>query len=94
MYIYYLCYFLFLNIHRFSIHASHQLLNIELIFTLLGDTYTDSIFLQLVDLMFKDSMFTLLDDSYLSHDIASGSKIMPCNKMDKPLAFYRFRNVT
>ena len=26
----------------------------------------------------------------LSHDVASGSEITPCNKMDKPLVVYRF----
>ena len=26
----------------------------------------------------------------LSHDIASGSDITPCNKIDKPLVVYRF----
>ena len=25
----------------------------------------------------------------LSHDVASGSEIMPCNKIDKPLVVYR-----
>ena len=25
----------------------------------------------------------------LSHDVASGSNIMPCNKIDKPLVVYR-----
>ena len=29
----------------------------------------------------------------LSHDFASGSGIMPCNKIDKPLVVYRFRNL-
>ena len=27
---------------------------------------------------------------YLSYDIASGSEITPCNKIDKPLVVYRF----
>ena len=31
----------------------------------------------------------------LSHDVVSGSDIMPCNKIDKPLVVYRFSgNVT
>ena len=30
----------------------------------------------------------------LSHDITSGSDIMPCNKNDKPLDVYEFSNVT
>ena len=29
----------------------------------------------------------------LSHDVASGSDIMPCNKINKILVVYRFRNV-
>ena len=29
----------------------------------------------------------------LSHDVASGSDITPCNKIDKPLVVYRFSNV-
>ena len=29
----------------------------------------------------------------LSHDVASGSDISPCNKLDKSLVVYRFRNV-
>ena len=27
----------------------------------------------------------------VSYDVASGSKITPCNKIDKPLVVYRFR---
>ena len=27
---------------------------------------------------------------YLSHDVASGSEITPCNKINKPLVVYRF----
>ena len=30
----------------------------------------------------------------LSNDVASGSDITPCNKIDKPLVVYRFSNVT
>ena len=29
-------------------------------------------------------------DFFLSYDVASGSEIMPCNKIDKPLVVYRF----
>ena len=29
-------------------------------------------------------------NSELSYDIASGSEIMPCNKIDKPQVVYRF----
>ena len=32
----------------------------------------------------KNHIFTLL-----SHDVASGSEITPCNKIDKPLMVYR-----
>ena len=28
--------------------------------------------------------------TYLSYDVASGSEITPCNKIDKPLVDYRF----
>ena len=28
--------------------------------------------------------------SFLSYDVASGSEITPCNKIDKPLVVYRF----
>ena len=28
--------------------------------------------------------------SALSYDVESGSKIMPCNKIDRPLVVYRF----
>ena len=27
---------------------------------------------------------------FLSYDVASGSEIKPCNKIDKPLVVYRF----
>ena len=27
---------------------------------------------------------------YLSYEVASGSEITPCNKIDKPLVVYRF----
>ena len=29
-------------------------------------------------------------NDYISHDVTSGSEIMPCNKIDKPLVVYRF----
>ena len=29
----------------------------------------------------------------LSYDVASGSEITPCNKIDRPLAVYRFSNI-
>ena len=28
--------------------------------------------------------------AYLSYDVASGSEITPCNKIDKPIVVYRF----
>ena len=31
-----------------------------------------------------------LADFFLSHDVAYGSEITPCNKIDKPLVVYRF----
>ena len=30
----------------------------------------------------------------MSHDVASGAYITPCNKIDKSLVVYRFSNVT
>ena len=32
----------------------------------------------------------ILFKSTLSYDVASGSKMAPCNKIDKPLVVYRF----
>ena len=29
----------------------------------------------------------------LSYDIATGSEIMPCNKINRPLVVYRFSNI-
>ena len=29
-------------------------------------------------------------NGHLSYDVASGSEITPCNKIDKPLVVYRF----
>ena len=29
-----------------------------------------------------------MPDSFLSYDVASGSEITPCNKIDKPLPVY------
>ena len=34
--------------------------------------------------------FSLCEYTYLSYDVASGSEIKPCNKIDKPLVVYRF----
>ena len=47
----------------------------------------------------KNSLvFVTLDlnaqDTILSHEVVSGSDIMPCNKMDKRLVVYRFCFVT
>ena len=37
-------------------------------------------------------VFSLAPDTYLilSYDVASGSEITPCNKIDKPLVVYRY----
>ena len=44
-------------------------------------------------LLFSKIDFRL--DFYLSYDVASGSEITPCNRIDKPLVVYRFTgNVT
>ena len=32
----------------------------------------------------------LVEENTLSYDVASGSEITPCNKIDKPLVVYRF----
>ena len=32
----------------------------------------------------------VIRETLLSHDVASGSEITPCNKIDKPLVVYRF----
>ena len=31
-----------------------------------------------------------VEEGNLSYDVASGSEITPCNKIDKPLVVYRF----
>ena len=36
------------------------------------------------------SSYVSLGGYYLSHDVASGSDITPCNQIDKPLVVYRF----
>ena len=36
------------------------------------------------------TIITLLGKLSLSYDVASGSEITPCNKIDKPLVVYRF----
>ena len=36
-----------------------------------------------------ESIKTNLANSHLSYDVASGSEITPCNKIDKPLVVYR-----
>ena len=35
-------------------------------------------------------MHLCISESMLSHDVVSGSEIMPRNKIDKPLVVYRF----
>ena len=41
-------------------------------------------------LITKDYAKTLSLEISLSYDVASGSEITPCNKIDKPLVVYRF----
>ena len=43
-------------------------------------------------LIYQTSKLRWLNSNYssLQHDIASGSDITPCNKIDKPLVVYRF----
>ena len=36
------------------------------------------------------SHLLIIEENYLSYDVASGSEITPCNKIDKPLVVYRF----
>ena len=38
----------------------------------------------------KHCLSPLMCENILSHDVASGSEITPCNKIDKPLMVYRF----
>ena len=38
----------------------------------------------------KKIMCVNSDYCHLSYDVASGSEITPCNKIDKPLVVYRF----
>ena len=48
--------------------------------------------LQFVVLIFPDNIHLLfyIVLLLLSYDVASGSEITPCNKIDKPLVVYRF----
>ena len=39
----------------------------------------------------KKGLIWEITDNYLSYDVASGSEIMPCNKIDKPLVVTDFR---
>ena len=39
---------------------------------------------------FCQIIFWGIVDIVLSYDVASGSEITPCNKIDKPLVVYRF----
>ena len=41
-------------------------------------------------LIVNRSQLDLIHLNNLSYDIASGSEITPCNKIDKPLVVYRF----
>ena len=41
-------------------------------------------------LLFAHPLFFGVKHLALSYDVASGSEITPCNKIDKPLVVYRF----
>ena len=41
-------------------------------------------------IQFVSRMPIKLNFDHLSYDVASGSEIMPCNKICKPLVVYRF----
>ena len=43
-----------------------------------------------IDMCGRDEVFQVMFESVLSYDVASGSEITPCNKIDKPLVVYRF----
>ena len=53
-----------------------------------GDQGSPSIILACPGLLVK-MLITLIQHD-LSHDVASGSEITPCNKICKPLVVYRF----
>ena len=38
--------------------------------------------------------YSIIHKRILTHDVASGIDIMPCNKIDTPLVFYRANKVT
>ena len=42
------------------------------------------------DKLLVNGYHRLLYKCILSYDVASGSEITPCNKIDKPLVVYRF----
>ena len=44
---------------------------------------------QLVLTVCEGLFFCFITEIKLSYDVASGSEIMPCNKIDKPLVVYR-----
>ena len=47
--------------------------------------------MQCVIVVFPDHTYLLfILNVALSYDVASGSEITPCNKIDKPLVVYRF----
>ena len=41
-------------------------------------------------IFYKQRIIVKLNKYFLSYDVASGSEITPCNKIDKPLVVYRF----
>ena len=44
----------------------------------------------MLKVMDKKMFLTLRSKMCLTYDVASGSEITPCNKIDKPLVVYRF----
>ena len=46
--------------------------------------------LEILDIVADNKHIHLYLIKYLSYDVASGSKITPCNKIDKTLVVYRF----
>ena len=56
--------------------------------SLMTDSYY--IFIPYGDIDFSDGIFKcIISILHLSHDVSSGSDIMPCNKIDKPLVVNR-----
>ena len=49
---------------------------------------------QLVSSVRNFRTFTVCNIFYLLHDVASGSDIMSCNNINKPVVVYRFKDIT